>query len=191
MSPEGVHAQPWQSYLYCPQGISGSILRWENDCKDCGKLLLCKRHSVDHDVANHGSFQGLLIKKAMETMNIPPRPKLTGLIIHSCNEVLFLVMLQIYKFLSHWMACKSQNSDLCSQASIGLWLIKTMWSLWKLIQLLGQAENSWEDYTNPHGWTIFNRPIGTPMNMTSRKWAISIIILPSFSYLCFRDHSHQ
>ena len=62
----------------------------------------------------------LLMRKATETMNIPARPKLTGLTIHCCNEVWFLVMLQIYKFLSHWMACKSQYSDLSSQANIDL-----------------------------------------------------------------------
>ena len=57
----------------------------------------------------------LFMRKAMETMNTPARPILTGLTIHCCNGVLFRVMLQIYKFLSHWMAYKSHYSDLSSR----------------------------------------------------------------------------
>ena len=78
----------------------------------------------------------LLMKKAMETMNIPPRPKLNGLTIHCCKEVWFLVMLQIYKFwVTGWHA----------KASIVIYVHKPIlnygWS--KQCEVCGNLFNYW------------------------------------------------
>ena len=59
----------------------------------------------------------LFMRKAMEIMNIPTRPILTGLTIHfDILALLVPLKLQTYKFLNHWMAYKSQHSDLSSRA---------------------------------------------------------------------------
>ena len=39
-------------------------LGWKNNCKNCGNYYHLKRHSVDHDVANHGSFKEVIYEKS-------------------------------------------------------------------------------------------------------------------------------
>ena len=74
------------------------------------KLLLFKRHSVDHDVANHGSFKEVIYEKSHGNYEHTFETNIDGATYHRSADAVDI------SFLSHWMTYKSQHSDLSSRA---------------------------------------------------------------------------
>ena len=151
-----------------------TLLGWENDCKHCGKLLWLERHSVNHDMTDHGPFWKLFMKKAMEDTDIFTGPLLTGLYIHGWKSR--FTTLTWNMFLRHQMACMGLPNELSLYAHKDLWMSNIMWNLWKIIRQRNKLKWPKKRGIIPQKRTFLDRHIRMLINMTMRKWVIPVML---------------